>query len=289
MEYKDTFAPKQKLISVNQTILITGASSGIGKATAIYFHQKGWNVVATMRKPENEKELKEDARMKILALDVENKQSINLAVQQAIQQYKKIDVLLNNAGYGAYGPLEAGTDEEIRRQYDVNFFGVIDCIKAILPHFKQNKNGTIINVTSIGGLMTLPMFGVYNSSKFALEGLSEGLWYDLQPFGIKVKVVEPGGIKTDFAGRSLNMFDLSNFPEYEQYSQRIVERFTDAKYAKNFGSPEMVANVIYEAATDHKDTLRYLAGKDAKQFWFARRWFGYSFQMNQVKKYFGIK
>ncbi|MBL7706612.1 MAG: SDR family oxidoreductase [Taibaiella sp.] len=271
------------------TILVTGASSGIGKATAIHFHQKGWNVIATMRKPGNEKDLKEDARLKILALDVEHKDSIHAAIETGITHFGSIDVLLNNAGYGAYGPLEAGTDEEIRRQYDVNFFGVIDCIKAILPHFKARKSGTIINITSIGGLMTLPLFGVYNSSKFALEGLSEGLWYDLQPFGIRVKVVEPGGIKTDFAGRSMNMFDIAEFPEYTQFSKTVVEKFADPKYAKNFGTPEMVASVIYTAATDGKNTLRYLAGKDAKQFWFARRWFGYKFQMKQVKKYFGIQ
>lgn len=273
---------------MSKTIFITGTSSGIGKATAHYFHQKGWNVIATMRKPENEKDLKEDSRLKILSLDVENKESISKAIAQGISHFGNIDILLNNAGYGAYGPLEAGTDEEIRRQYDVNFFGVIDCIKAILPHFKKNKSGMIINITSVGGLMTLPLFGVYNSSKFALEGLSEGLWYDLKPLGITVKVVEPGGIKTDFAGRSMGMFDITNFPEYKQYSKTIVEKFTDPQYTKNFGTPEMVAGVIYDAATDGSDTLRYLAGKDAKQFWFARRWFGYKFQMKQVLKYFKL-
>jgi NAD(P)-dependent dehydrogenase (short-subunit alcohol dehydrogenase family) len=271
-----------------KTILITGTSSGIGKATAHFFHQKGWNVVATMRKPENEKELKEDSRMKLLALDVENKSSIEAAMQSAIQHFGTVDVLVNNAGYGAYGPLEAGTDEEIRRQYNVNFFGVIDCIKAILPHFKKNKKGIIINITSIGGLMTLPLFGVYNSSKFALEGLSEGLWYDLKSQGIQVKVIEPGGIKTDFAGRSMNMFDISNFPEYKDYSKIIVEKFQNPEFTKNFGTPEMVAGVIYTAVTDGKDTLRYLAGNDAKQFWFLRRWFGYNFQMSQVLSYFGL-
>ncbi|GAB4410222.1 MAG: oxidoreductase [Microscillaceae bacterium] len=273
---------------MSKTILITGSSSGIGKASAQFFHQKGWKVLATMRKPENEKDLVEDERMKCLALDVEDPDSIRQAVEGGLQHYGRIDVLLNNAGYGAYGPLEAGSDAEIRRQYNVNFFGVIDCIKAVLPHFKAQKSGTILNVTSIGGLMTLPLFGVYNSSKFALEGLSEGLWYDLQPFGIKVKIVEPGGIKTDFGGRSLNIFDLSGFPEYEAYSQKIVGKFRDPRHTKNFGSAEMVAAVIYKAATDDSNTLRYLAGKDAKQFWFARRWLGYKFQMKQVKKYFEI-
>ncbi|NJM93397.1 MAG: SDR family oxidoreductase [Cytophagales bacterium] len=274
---------------MKNTILVTGASSGIGKATAKYFHQKNWNVIATMRKPENEKDLREDNRLILLPLDVENSASIKNAVQVGIAHFGKIDVLLNNAGYGACGPLEAGTDQEIKRQYNVNLFGVIDCIKEILPHFKANKSGTIINITSIGGLMTLPLFGIYNSSKFALEGLSEGLWYDLQPFGIKVKIVEPGGIKTDFAGRSMNIFDISQFPEYAEFSKSIVEKFTSPQYSKNFGTPEMVASVIYTAATDNSATLRYLAGKDAKQFWFVRRWFGYKLQMKLVKKYFGIR
>ncbi|MFQ3574934.1 MAG: SDR family oxidoreductase [Cytophagales bacterium] len=273
---------------MKKTILITGASSGIGKATAVFFHQKGWNVVATMRKPENENDLKEDTSLKILALDVENKESIKHAIASSISLFGKIDVLLNNAGYGAYGPLEAGSDEEIRKQYDVNFFGVIDCIKEILPHFKINKSGTIINITSIGGLLTLPLFGVYNSSKFALEGLTEGLWYDLQAFGIKVKLIEPGAIKTDFAGRSLKSFDLTAFPEYQDYSKNIQQKFQDPRFLKNFGTSEMVASVIFKAATDNKNTLRYLAGKDAKQFWFIRRWFGYKFQMNLLKKYLGI-
>ncbi len=270
------------------SIVITGASSGIGKATAKFFHEKGWNVIATMRNPEREEDLKEDSRLKIVKLDVQDKSSIAEAIRISLGHFAKIDVWLNNAGYGAYGPVEAGSEEEIRKQYDVNFFGVIDCIKAILPHFKANKSGTFINISSVGGLMTLPLFGVYNSSKFALEGLSEGMWYDLQHWGIKVKLIEPGGIKTDFAGRSLNAFDLTHFPEYAQYNKVILDKFSDPAFVKNFGTAEMVASVIYTAATDGKSTLRYLAGNDAKQFWFMRRWFGYKFQMGMVKKYFGI-
>ncbi|MEO8719973.1 MAG: SDR family oxidoreductase [Ginsengibacter sp.] len=273
---------------MKRTIIITGASSGIGKATAKLFHQKGWNVVATMRNIATNKGLIEDETLKLVTLDVQNKSSIKDAIQKSIELFGKIDVLFNNAGYGAYGPLEAGSDEEIRRQYDVNFFGLIDCIKEILPHFKANKNGIIINTTSIGGIMTVPLYSIYNSSKFALEGLSEGLWYELQPFGIKVKVVEPGSIKTDFSGRSLGQFDISNYPEYNQFNNAIQSKFGDPKREKAKGTPEMVAEVIYNAATDGKDTLRYLAGKDAKQLWFIRRWFGYKFQMKGVKKYFGI-
>lgn len=271
------------------TIFITGASSGIGKATAKLFHQKGWKVAATMRAPEREADLIPDARLKLYRLDVVDKDSIDSAISAALSDFGAIDVFLNNAGYGAFGPMEAGTDAQIRRQYDVNFFGVIDCIKAILPHFKAQKSGVLINITSIGGLMTLPLFGVYNSTKFALEGLSEGLWYDLAPFGIKVKVVEPGGIDTDFAHRSLDQFDLTNFPEYQEVNDEITKRFRDPAYAKNFSSPELVADVIYQAATDQSDTLRYLAGKDAKFFWSIRRWLGYKAQMKGVKRFFGLK
>ena len=271
-----------------KTVLITGSSSGIGKATAKYFHNNGWNVVATMRNPTKEVDLKEDDNLKLIKLDVEDKSSIDNAIKQALDNFGAIDVLVNNAGYGTFGPLEAGTDEEIRRQYDVNFFGLIDCIKAVLPHFKEQKNGVIINISSIGGLMTLPFFGVYNSSKFALEGLSEGLWYDLQSFGIKVKLVEPGGIHTDFSGRSLNSFDLAKFPEYKDYSEKILAKINSPEISKNFGTAEMVAAIIFKASTDNSNRLRYLAGRDAKQFWFARRWLGHKLQMNQVKKFFGL-
>lgn len=273
---------------MKKTIIITGASSGIGKATAKIFHQKGWNVVATMRNISSNQDLVEDDTLKLVSLDVQDKATIKDAIDKSIKLFGKVDVLFNNAGYGAYGPLEAGSDEEIRRQYNVNFFGVVDCIKAILPHFKSNKDGLIISTTSIGGLMTVPLYSVYNSSKFALEGLSEALWYELKPFGIDVKIIEPGSIKTDFSGRSLGQFDISNFPEYKQYNQKIQSKFGDPKRDKTKGSPEMVAEIVFTAATDGKDTLRYLAGKDAKQLWFIRRWFGYKFQMKQVRKYFGI-
>jgi len=271
-----------------KTIVITGASSGIGKATAQLFHAKGWKVAATMRNPQAEKDLKPDDRLFLCRLDVQDHASVAQAVKDIIVHYGRIDVWLNNAGYGAYGPLEAGSDQEIRRQYDVNFFGVIDCIKAILPHFKANKSGLIVNISSIGGLLTLPLFGLYNSSKWAIEGLSEGLWYDLQPLGIGVKVVEPGAIKTDFSGRSMDAFNLSNFPEYNQYHATITNRINDPKMVRSFSSPDLVARVIYRACSDNSRRLRYLAGNDAKQFWGLRRWLGAPIQMNLVKRYFKL-
>ena len=174
----------------SRTIVITGASSGIGKATARLFAARGWNVVATMRNPGAEQDLRETARLKLVPLDVQNPGSVNAAVAAAIDAFGRIDVWLNNAGYGAFGPLEAGTREEIQRQFDVNFFGLVACVQAIAPHFRANKAGVLINVSSVGGLMTMPSFSVYNASKFAVEGLSEGLWYELGTFGIKVKLIK---------------------------------------------------------------------------------------------------
>ncbi|MDX2190266.1 MAG: SDR family oxidoreductase [Bacteroidota bacterium] len=274
---------------MNKTIVITGASSGIGKATAKHFNAKGWNVVATMRSPEKEQDLKESATLKLVALDVQSVDSIKKAVDASIAHFGTIDVWLNNAGYGAHGPLEAGTREQIQRQFDVNYFGLIDCIKGILPHFRQKRSGTIINVSSVGGLMVLPLYSAYNSSKFAVEGLTEGLFYELEPLGIKVKLIEPGGIKTEFLGRSEETWGIENLPDYKPFVDQIHAKFFSPEMAKNFGTPEMVAEVIYKAATDGTKTLRYLAGKDAKQFWFIRRWFGYKAQMAGLKSFLGLK
>ncbi|MDX2195162.1 MAG: SDR family oxidoreductase [Cytophagales bacterium] len=274
---------------MKKTVVITGASSGIGKITAQYFLEKGWNVAATMRNPQNEKELKESDTLKLIKLDVENTDTIQSAVNETIKNFGKIDVWVNNAGYGAKGPTEAGTRAQIQRQYDVNFFGVIDCIKAIVPHFRVNKSGVIINISSIGGLLTIPMYAVYNSSKFAVEGLTEGLYYELGIFGIKVKLVEPGGIKTDFQGRSEDTWGIEKFPEYAAFVSNLDSKYHSEAFRKNLGNPIDVAKTIYSAATDGTDRLRYLVGKDAKQFWFIRRWFGYKVQMSILKKYLGIK
>jgi NAD(P)-dependent dehydrogenase (short-subunit alcohol dehydrogenase family) len=269
-----------------KTIVITGASSGIGKATARLFADRAWNVVATMRNPAAEKDLRETPKLKLVALDVQDPVSVRAAVRASISAFGKIDVWLNNAGYGAFGPLEAGTREQIQRQFDVNLFGLIACVQAIAPHFRANKAGVLVNVSSIGGLMTVPSYSVYNASKFAVEGLSEGLWYELGGFGVKVKLIEPGAIKTDFGGRSMDAWDISNFPDYSAFMDKV--KAARANFVKNSSTPELVADVIYQAATDPSDTLRYLAGPDAKRLWPVRRWLGYKFQTWMVKRVFKL-
>ena len=154
-----------------KTILITGASSGIGKTTAALFQTKGWNVAATMRNPEMDPGLGEHASTLVIQLDVTDSGSIAHAIDRTIERFGKVDVLLNNAGYGAYGPLEAFSMEQIERQFDTNVIGLMAVTKAVLPHMRTEKSGMIVNISSIGGQMTFPLGSLYHGSKFAVEGL----------------------------------------------------------------------------------------------------------------------
>ena len=269
-----------------KTIVITGASSGIGKATARLFFDKGWNVVATMRNPAAERDLKESARLKLVALDVQDPEGPKAAVAEAIKAFGRIDVWLNNAGYGAFGPVEAGTRKQIERQFDVNVFGLIACVQAIAPHFREQKAGVLINISSIGGIMTVPAYAVYNATKFAVEGLSEGLWYELGTFGIRVKVIEPGAIKTDFGGRSQDAWDVSRVPDYAPFMDKV--KAARARYVQNSSTPELVAEVIYEAATDPSDRMRYAVGSDARRFIPLRRLLGAGLMMRMIKQRFQL-
>jgi NAD(P)-dependent dehydrogenase (short-subunit alcohol dehydrogenase family) len=266
--------------------VITGASSGIGKATARLFAAKGWNVVAAVRQPETETELVEHDRLKLVRIDLQDPASITAAVASAIAAFGAIDVWLNNAGYGAFGPVEAGSRAQIRRQFDVNVFGLIECVQAIAPHFRANRAGVLINVSSIGGMMTSPGYSIYNSSKFAVEGLSEGLWYELGTFGVKVKLIEPGVVKTDFGGRSMDVWDISPLPGYTGLMEKVSA--ARKRLTRNPSTPELVAATIFDAASDPSDRLRYLVGGDAKTAWRIRRWLGHRRQMQIFRRLVGL-
>ena len=246
-----------------QTVLITGSSTGIGRATAKLFHDNAWNVVATMRTPEDETELTELDDVLVTRLDVTDRDSIATAVAAAMERFGSIDALVNNAGYGSYGPLEATPAEKIRRQFDTNVIGLLETTKVVLPHFRAQRNGTIVNISSIGGRMTFPLGTLYHGTKWAVEGLSEALSFEMDVIGVKVKIVEPGVINTDFGGRS---FDFNNDESLEEY-QGIVQALAAASSAmgSQASEPIVVAEVIYEAVTDGTDKLRYPAGDDAHQ------------------------
>jgi len=248
---------------MTKTILITGASSGIGRETAQLFQAKGWNVIATMRHHDREKELQRLDNVLLLPLDVLDVASIQSAVAQGIQHFGSIDVLLNNAGYGAYGPLEAFSRAQVLRQFHTNVIGLLDVTQAVLPHFRQQRTGIIINISSVGGKITFPLGSLYHGTKFAVEGISESLHYEVSAFGGQVKLVEPGMIATDFAGRS---FDFSNDPSITEY-QGVVGALLKALplMAAHASPARVVADVIFEAATDGLPQLRYTAGADAQQ------------------------
>ncbi|MBK1896229.1 SDR family oxidoreductase [Chryseobacterium paridis] len=246
---------------MQKTILITGASSGFGRETTKLFHNNGWNVIATMRSPEKEKELSQLENVFVIHLDVTNKQSIQDAVNAGVRKFGTIDVLLNNAGYGAIGSLEAATDKIIRQQFEVNLFGLIDVTKAVLPYMRKNKEGVIINISSVGGKITFPFGSLYHATKFAVEGLTEAIQYELNPLGIKLKIIEPGSYRTDFGNRSLTMFGIEGFTDYQPTFDKLAA-FASIPDRGNKNINE-VAEVIYEAATDNTEKLRYPVGEDA--------------------------
>ncbi len=268
-----------------QTILITGASTGIGQETAKYFLKKGWNVAATMRNPDAATGFDAHDRLKLLHLDVLDTGSIDAAITATIAEFGSINVLLNNAGYGTQGPIEAASSEQIARQFDTNVTGLIAVMQAIIPHFRGNKSGTIINVSSIGGRITLPFYSLYHGTKWAVEGITESLTFELGQFGIRMKLIEPGAIATDFGGRSMDYLEKEGLDAYDDMLARFNKARDEA--VKSSAAPIDVAKVIYKAATDNSSRLRYLVGKDAKLFWRLRRVFGDSFILNAVKRRLG--
>jgi NAD(P)-dependent dehydrogenase (short-subunit alcohol dehydrogenase family) len=246
---------------MTKTILITGASSGIGKATAKLFNEKGWNVIATMRTPANESELTELDNVLVTRLDVTDLASIDAAVAAGLDRFGSIDALVNNAGYGAYGPLEATSRDKVVRQFDTNVIGLLDVTKAVIPHFRAQGSGVIVNISSIGGRITFPFGSLYHGTKWAVEGLSEALSFEMEGIGVKVKIVEPGMIATDFGGRSFDFSNDESMAEYQEMVGKLMSGFGTGEPSQ----PIVVAEVIYTAVTDGEAKLRYPAGDDAHQ------------------------
>ncbi|MEM8620062.1 MAG: SDR family oxidoreductase [Actinomycetota bacterium] len=256
---------------MTSTALITGTSTGIGRATAKHFAANGWNVVATMRNPDAESDLDDSLTdvegVLVTRLDVTDLASIDAAITLGTERFGAVDVLVNNAGYGAYGPLESTPREKIVRQFDTNVIGLFDVTKAVLPQMRERGSGTIVNVSSMGGKITMPLGSLYHGTKFAVEGLSEALSFELGAIGIKMKIVEPGIITTDFSGRSM---DLSVDPELTEYGPVVQGLIAASQADRTTSSPELVAEIIFAAATDGTDQLRYAAGADAEEI-IARR------------------
>ena len=273
---------------MNKTILITGSSSGIGKATALLFAEKGWNVIASVREPGKIQipEFEAFENIWVAKLDVLVFATIQKTVKEGIERFGKIDVLVNNAGYGAYGPLEVFDRESIIRQFNTNVIGLLDVTKAILPHFRENKDGIIVNVSSMGGRFTFPFGALYHGTKFAVEGISESLSFEAETIGVKVKIIEPGATATNFAGSSFDFKNDESLEEYQGLMNTLKKMIEDI--GENSVLPGVVAEKIYEATTDGTNQLRYPATPDAAALLEKRSNENDDTFINGFKKQFGL-
>lgn len=239
-----------------KTVLITGCSSGYGLETARHFHAQGWNVIATMRSP-NKDILPESDRMRILPLDVTKPESIAAALEAA----GAIDVLVNNAGIGVIGALEATPMRKAREVFETNTFGVIAMTQAVVPQFRTRRSGLVVNVTSSVTLAPMPLASVYTASKMAIEGFTASLEHELRPFNVRVKLVEPGyGPTTRFTQNTDISLEDAIPEDYAEFAQPILAAFAQPAPVT---SEADVADAIWRAANDDSGQLRYPAGADA--------------------------
>lgn len=254
---------------MNKTVLITGASSGIGRETALRFQREGWNVAATMRSPEKESELSRLPGVICPALDVTRPETIRSAVAETLARFGRIDAVVNNAGYGLIGAFETFSDEQIERQFQTNVFGLMAVTRAVLPHLRAQHDGVIVNVASFAGRSIFPMYSVYHASKWAVEGFSDSLQYEVKPYGIRVKIIEPGIVKTEFWGRSTDRANATGVTAYDE-GQPVLDLIDEAA-GVIATKPQDVADAIWRAANDRSARQRYIIGIDAHLTLFARK------------------
>jgi NADP-dependent 3-hydroxy acid dehydrogenase YdfG len=247
----------------NPVWFITGCSTGFGRELAKIILEKGWNAVVTARKPEQVKDLVENYENTslLLTLDVTDKEQINKAIAETEAKFGKIDVLVNNAGFGYFTSIEEGEEDKIRAQFETNVFGLINMTQAVLPGMRKNKSGHIINFSSIGGIRAFTATGYYHATKFAVEGLSESLSQEVAPLGIKVLLVEPGPFRTDWAGRSTSRTET----QLDDYKETVGKRMEASLQGsgKQAGDPVRGCEAIIDAVQSDKSQLRLLLGEIA--------------------------
>jgi NAD(P)-dependent dehydrogenase (short-subunit alcohol dehydrogenase family) len=249
-----------------RTGLVTGCSSGIGLATCHVLSRNNFMTYGTVRNLSKAKKIqdlinRENLSLKILRLDVNDNQSIKLAVKKILTDTGRIDVLINNAGYGMFGPVEEITTQEIKKQFETNFFGAIRLIKAIVPIMRKQGNGTIVNISSMVGRFGVPLNSAYVSSKFAVEGLSESISFELEEFGIRVIVIEPGVVNSDFF-HNVKVKGMNLESPYHKLMERRVN-FLDKAMKNSLTSSYDVADTILEALNSKDPKFRYVIGNDA--------------------------
>ena len=250
-------------------VLITGCSSGFGLLTALHFARKGDTVYASMRNTSKAGDLEracqaEDLTIEVVQLDVTDDESVESAVKQVIGGAGRIDVLVNNAGIGATGPIEETDDDEAKEIFETNFFGALRVTRAVLPHMRRQRAGTIVNVSSLAGRVSPPFDGIYSASKHALEAASESLYYEVHPSGVRVLLIEPGAFETSISGSVRTARRFTEGSPYIELRQRFEEALTRLPTAGERGDAQVVAEAIYDAVNDEEPKLRYLVGQDAE-------------------------
>lgn len=274
--------------------IVTGSSSGIGFETSLTLARNGFHTYATMRNMEGEKSKpltevakNENLQLRAIELDVDNDKSVIDAINTIVEERERIDVLINNAGYALGGALEDSSMDEIKAQFETNFFGAVRATKAVLPVMRRQGAGKIVNITSMGGRIAIPLSSSYHGSKFALEGLSESIRYELEPFGIKVILIEPGAAGSNFWKniKIAKSSSDSNSP-YTQFGNKILKAYEQME--QNTISPSVVAKTILDAVTSNNPQLRYVVGEDAAKTLEARKNMPDNEFGDLIKKQFGI-
>ena len=272
---------------MKKVVIITGASRGFGELIAKKFQKENFQVIATMRNINSSPSLKKLENLDIKKLDVTVKSDIKNVVDYTVEKYGRIDILINNAGYGAFGFLEEASDDEIRNQFNVNYFGLIDCIKGVLPQMRKQKDGVIVNISSIAGRFGLPFTSLYNSSKFAVEGLTECLHYELSLFGIDIKTVAPGSFRTGFHD-SINFTEDEKKEDLDVVRENLKKALEDGIKNKppfpfGFGNNDDVANFVFKKSITKSKVSNFI-GRDTKIINFFIKIFGRELLFKIIKK-----
>ena len=272
---------------MKRVVIITGASRGFGELIAKKFQMENFQVIATMRNIDSSPSLKKLDNVDLKRLDVTVKSDIKNVVDYTIEKYGRIDVLINNAGYGAFGFLEEASNEEIKNQFDVNFFGLIDCIRGVVPQMRKQKSGKIINISSIAGRFGLPFTSLYNSSKFAVEGLTECLHYELSLFGIDIKTVAPGSFRTGFHD-SVNFTESEKKVELNDVREKLKTALEEGikngpPFPFGYGKSDDVANFVFKKSITKSKVSNFI-GRDTKIINFFIKIFGKELLFKIIKK-----
>ena len=256
---------------MSKTALVTGASSGIGEETARTLHKLGYTVYAAARRTDRLKQLTA-VGIHALTMDVTDDESMSSGIEQIIAETGRIDVLVNNAGYGSYGAIEDVSLDEARRQFEVNVFGLGRLTQLVLPHMRAQRSGTIINISSMGGRLTTPLGGWYHATKYAVEALSDALRMETAPFGIDVVVIEPGGIRTEWSGIAADHLDeTAEGSAYASQIKAVANSMRSESTNKRQSPPSVIADTVEKIVTARKPRTRYVVGFAAKPLVTLRR------------------